>query len=91
MNLLVSPLLQIAIDLISEFIRGINQLTIERQRNKRWQTETEEKLSNCERLSDRHSKVLPECPEILNIKSLTINNGRQDAYAHWILSSHCLL
>jgi hypothetical protein len=52
MNLLSSPLLPIAIDLIRECYPAIDPLTIERKWIKELQTETKEKQGNLDLLSE---------------------------------------
>jgi hypothetical protein len=91
MSLFISSLLPIAIDLIHELVRDVNPLTIERKKNYRSkgrQTEIEEKLDDCDSLSDNYPKVLPDCPPILNIMSSAIGNREQRAIPHRILNSH---
>jgi hypothetical protein len=94
MSLLTSPLfpiaITIAIDLIQESVGSINPLTIEKERGKGRQTETEERLGDCHGLSHSHSKLLPEFPPVLQsstFMSLTIDNGEQNPIPHKILAS----
>jgi hypothetical protein len=93
MSHLTSPLfpIAIAINLIQEFVRSINPLTIERQRTKWRQTETGKIPGDCDRLSHGHSKLLPDFPPILNIMSLAIDIGEQNTIPHRILASYWLL
>jgi hypothetical protein len=85
------PLFPIAIDLIHEFVRSINTLTIERQRSKGRQTKTKGKPGDCNRLNHSHSKLLPDFSPILNIMNLTIDTGEQNAIPHRSLGSRWLL
>jgi hypothetical protein len=88
---LTYPLLSIAIDLIHKSAWSTNPMTVEKERSKGRQAKTKERLGDCKGLNDSHSKLLPGCSLILSIMSLTIDNGRQNAILHKILSCHWLL
>jgi hypothetical protein len=90
MSLLISPVLQIVIYLIHEFVSGTNPLTIEWERILGLQPETEEGMDNLNVLSDSDSKPSVEFPPILNIVSLALGNGEQKASPQTIRSSHWL-
>jgi hypothetical protein len=91
MSFLTSPLLLIAVELIQEFMQGINALTRGGRRSKELQTKIEERQGNCSYLSDRHSKMFRECPQIPDIMSLTRDNREQNVSPRRILGSRWLL
>jgi hypothetical protein len=55
------------------------------------QTETEERAGDCDDLSQSRSKLLFEWPPILDMISLTIDNGELKDIPHRILTFHWLL
>jgi hypothetical protein len=90
MGILISLLFPIAVDLIHKFPERINPLMIEKQMSQGQQTETEERPGDCDDVSQSPSKLLPECPTILDIMSLRIDNGKSNAIPHKTPTSHWL-